>query len=165
MIRHVRRMSAVSALAFVLGGCGAGPAALDLIAEARKGLDMARQAQQAQHERIVAQTKAQAAALDEAFDRDVRMAEAGQITDTAGQPVEFTAEWVISARRGYAAARDMLHEQLARQRAAHAADADNLDAADKALEMAAELIVYRSSLTGRLKRHLLDIYGRMTDGQ
>ncbi len=165
MTRHVRWILPVAALAMAIGGCGAAPAALELIAQAQKGLDQARRAQQAQHEQIVAQMESQSVALDDAFDRDVRLVEAGKITDSSGRPVEFDAEWVISARRGYAAARDVLGEQINRQQASHEDDADNLDAADEALEMAAELIVYQSSLTGRLKQRLLDIYGRLTQGK
>ncbi|MCJ7544568.1 MAG: hypothetical protein MUP47_08425 [Phycisphaerae bacterium] len=160
MERPVRTLLAVPLLAAVLAaivpcGCTAAPATLELIAVGRRALVEAKDTQTAQHAQLVEHIEAQQAALDAAFDVDVTLAAAGGITDAQGQPVQFTPQWVISARRGYIAARDALAEQVRTAEAAHAIRQDNLTAADEALDMASQLIVAQWNITERLKTFLL----------
>lgn len=133
-------------------GCGAPPAAMELIAVARKGLADASTLEKSRHAEALSRLDAQKAALDSAFDADVRLVEAAKIRDAAGKPVPLSAEWVISARRGYAAARDALAEQHRRVQAEHACHLDNLSAADEALGMASRLILQHYALAQRARQ-------------
>ena len=109
------------------------------------------------HEVEVQRLATQAAALDAAFDADVKLAAAGAICDAEGKPVELTPEWVISARKGYAAGRDILADEVRTAEATHRTGQDNLAAADEALEMATELTVWQSDLSERFKQHLMTV--------
>jgi len=131
-------------------------ATLDLIAVARAGLADARQAQQQSHEALLRQFVQQQAALDAAFDADVRLAEAGAIRDAQGQPVALDARWVIAARKGYVAARDATARQASDAQAVHATRQDNLAAADEALQMAWTLIVEQQGLNLRMRQYLME---------
>jgi len=131
----------------VAGGCGAPPATLELIDVARKALSGASAYETDRHADALKRLDAQASALDAAFDADVRLAEAGKITNAAGEPVRLTGAWVISARTGYAAARDAVAEQHRRLQAAHDTHLDNLQAAADALDLASRLILQQYALT------------------
>ncbi len=111
------------------------------------------------------QIEAQQAALDAAFDADVALAAAGGLKDPNGQPVPFSPQWVISARRGYTAARDVLASQVRQADAAHSVHQDNLAAADEALDMASQLIVAQWNIAERLKTQLVAAQRRLTNGQ
>ncbi len=63
---------------------------------------------------------------------------------------------MISARKGYAAARDLLAEQLRSNESAHATRLDNLQAADESLEMATQLIIQQSAIADRVRMQLLE---------
>lgn len=152
-------------LACVVTGCTAPTATLDLITIARKATGSARDAEDAQHAEIIKHLKRQVAALDSAFDADVRLAERGGIPSPTSQPVKLTAEWVISARKGYAAARDLLAGQMRSAEISHAARVDNLQAGDEALEMASQLIVRRWSVGERIGRKILETHGRLVHGK
>ncbi len=145
------------AAAAVLGGCGAPTATLELITVARKGIADARVGQEGLHAELVRRLGAQSAALDSAFDADARLAEAGQIKDAQGRPVALSAEWVISARRGYAAARDLLAGQIRSAEKTHATRMDNLSAADEALELASQLILSQWAVREQIRRRLLAV--------
>ncbi len=150
-------------LAAALAGCSASPAAVDLIAAARAGLAQARRAE-AQRQALEARgLEAQAAALDAAFDADVRAVAAGQV-GPAGDPTALSPEWVISARRAYATTLRALAQQQLRDQAAGAERLDNLAAADEALEMAGDLLVRQLQLAEPVRRRLMDIHGRWIDG-
>ena len=154
--------SAFLLTAVCLTGCGTDGATLELIKAAELGLDSAREGEQGHHERWQEQIEAQRAALAAAFDADVRLAASGQIIAADGQPVELSPEWVISARKGYAAALGMLAEQDRRAQAAHANRMDNLAAASQCLQMARELLLRRAELTGRVRGILERIERRWT---
>ncbi|MBS3734472.1 MAG: hypothetical protein KGY99_06045 [Phycisphaerae bacterium] len=141
-----------------LTGCGAPPATTELLAVARQGLAGAQQAESDHHAAALERIAARRAALDAAFDADVARVASGELTDAAGAPVALTAEWVISARKGYAAARDALAEQARAAEQAHATRADNLAAADEALAMAQELIVRQWALRDRVQKTVLTLY-------
>lgn len=157
--------AAVLLLAGVAGGCSPPSASLELIAVARQGMAAAKQAQQQYHQREADLLASQAAALDAAFDADVRLAAAGQITDAAGRPVPLTADWVISARKGYSAARDAVAGQIRSREASHAVEMDNLSAADEAMEMAARLILEQMSLSARFRQELMQAQERLAAGR
>ena len=140
-------------------GCGAPPATMELIAVARQGLADTSTLEKSRHAEAVGRLDALKAALDSAFDADARLIEAGKIQDAAGKPVPLSAEWVISARRGYAAARDALAQQHRHLEAEHACHLDNLSAADEALAMAGTLILQHYALTGRA-RQIIHALGR-----
>ena len=158
------RAAALAAIA-TLAGCSAPAATLDLITVARRGLADARQAQAAQHDEIVKHLTDRNGELDAAFDADVRLAAAGALKDASGKPIALTAEWVISARKGYAVGKGALSDQLRQAQAAHLARTDNLQAADDALDMAASLIVQQYSLLQRVSQHLLTLQRSLSHGQ
>lgn len=149
----------------VLGGCAAPPATMDLITVARKGLAMAKEAQASQHAEIVRHLESQSAAMDQAFDADVRLAATGQIKTADGQAVAFSPEWVIAARKGYAAARDTLRRELCDAQTANAARTDNLKAADEALDMASQLIVQQYSISEQVKLQLINVQRSLRNGK
>ncbi len=165
MVTGTRVLICLLIAACPLAGCSAPSATLDLITVARMGIKSASEAQAASHAELLQHYDAQAKSLDDAFDTDVRLIESGQIKDTEGNPLKLDAEWIISARKGYAAARDVIAEQKRGVEAAHAVNIDNLNAADEALDMASRLIVQQSSLTQKLKQHLINIQRRLIDGQ
>lgn len=152
----------LTALFIVPAGCQQ-TAAVDLITVARVGLADARDAQRHQHERLMQRLGQRKVALDDAFDADVRLAAAGAITDADGEPVALTPEWIISARRGYAAARDIVAEQMISAEREHAVHMDNIAAADEALEMAADLLLRHAAIAEPIRRKLLEIHGRWID--
>lgn len=146
--------------AVVAPGCSAPPATLELIAVARQGLAHAEAAEAEHHAQAAARLDTRRAALDAAFDADVRLVAAGRIRGEGGAPVELTPDWVISARKGYAAARDALADHARRAEADHAVRLDNLRAADEALDLAADLILRRQNLTARARRLIMNLHRR-----
>ncbi len=156
---------AVAMAGCLLAGCTAPPATVDLITVARKGLAMAKEAQASQHTEIVRHLESQSAALDSAFDADVRLAAAGQIKTADGQVAAFTPEWVISARKGYAAARDAMSTELRSAESANTARSDNLKAADEALDMASQLIVQQYSVSEQIKQQLINVQRSLLNGK
>jgi len=151
--------------ALMLGGCTPPVATLDLITVARTGLADAKAAQQQSHDTLVHQYAIEQSALDTAFDADVRLAEAGKLTDAQGKPVTLSGQWVISARKGYAAARDALATQVSQTQAAHEVRMDNIAAADEALQMAYDLIVQQQALDIRVKQYLTSLQRKATNGK
>lgn len=160
MITRVRMLRFFLLVVVLLTGCNAPTATLELITVARKGINSAVEGEKRQHAEVVRQLEAQMAALDSAFDADVRLVAAGQIKNPEDNPVELSPEWVISARKGYTAARDLLSGQIQSTRTVHAKRLDNLEAADEALEMASQLIVRRWNIAERIKEHVLNVQRR-----
>lgn len=158
MIARINLSVLVLALA-ASAGCRQ-TAAVDLIAVAREGLADARRAERRHHERHVEHLRRQKQALDDAFDADVRLAAAGEITDAEGEPVALTPQWVISARKGYTAARETVSGQILAASGAHAVRMDNLAAADEALEMACDLLLTEAAIAEPIRRRLLEAHGR-----
>ncbi len=159
---RLRRVPALLALlgAGLFVGCGAPPATLELIGVAQKALRETSALEKERHAEELRRLESMKAALDAAFDADVKLAEAGRITDAQGRPVRLSAEWVISARKGYAAARDALSEQQQRLQAAQATHLDNLAAAAEALTLARNLILQQASLSGRARQFLMSLQRR-----
>ena len=163
-----RRFATLATSAIViaaLSGCSAPTATLDLITVARKGLGMAGQAELEHQAQLTDQLNAQIASLDAAFDADVRLVAAGQIKDAQGGILTLTPEWVISARKGYAAARDLLAGQMRSAEAVHVTRLDNLQAADEALDMASQLIVQQWAVTERIRQELINMQRRLIHGK
>ena len=148
-------------LAGLVGGCSAPPATLDLITVARTALAEAQLAQDQQHQQLLSQLESSKASLDAAFDADVQLAAAGGIRDQDGNAVPMTPQWIISARKGYAAARDALDSQAQNMSAVHSQRQDNLRVADESLEMASQLILSQQSLDLRLQQQLLAAQQRL----
>ncbi len=155
--RKHKRSAIFAAIVIVLlvSGCRAPTGTLELIAVGRKGLTSAEQSRQQHQSQLLKFHKAQLAALDSAFDNDVRLVAAGQLKTLSDQPVAFDAQWVISARKGYAAARSIMSEQMRSAQAAGAIEKDNIRAADEALEMAAQLTVLQWNVGERIKQQFL----------
>ena len=166
MNARVRRLLvALAVLSACLNGCAAPQAAVDLIAVAREGLTGAKEAENQQHEYLMANLQAKIGALDAAFDADVRLAAAGGIQTADGERVTLSSQWVISARKGYSAARGAIAEQMQSAQAVHFVRQDNLQAADEALEMAGQLIVEHSLLGRRIRQALAKAKEELTDGE
>jgi hypothetical protein len=162
---RVRVCGVAAFLAVAFTGCGGPPATVDLITAARKGLALARESQAARHGEMLRQLGAQAGTLDDAFDADVHLAAAGQLKDAQGKPLAMTPEWVISARKGYATARDALAGQVRAEDAAHTVETDNLKAADEALDMAQRLIVEQWAIAGPMQQAILNAQRRLINGR
>ena len=168
-MQRIRRAAArlVALAGVTLGlvpvGCTAPPATVELIAVARKALTDAAALEGNRLAQSVQGLDEQAAALDAAFDADVRMVEAGKLADAEGEPVALTAEWVISARKGYAAARSALADQRRRMEAQHAACLDNLAAGGEALDLATQLILQQYALSQRAMRLVGALERRLSD--
>ncbi len=161
-MHKVTRLIFLHALMLVpLSGCGGPEAAMDLIAVGRKGIAHQKQALTATHSQLVRQLKATQAALDSAFDADVRLAAGRQIKDAEGSPIALSPEWIISARKGYIAARDAIAEQILSAESVHLIQQDNLHAADEALEMAANLVIQQALISDRIKQYLMKIQRRL----
>ncbi len=157
------RFTLSAAMAIGAAGCGGPDSTLDLLTVAQQGLHLAQEQQIQQHSRIVQHMQNNLIALDSAFDADVKLAAAGQIVGPDGQPVRLTADWVISARKGYTAARGMLTGQIQTTQASHAQSLANLQAAEDALQMAAELTVRRWQVAEQVKQHVLQTHRSLTD--
>jgi hypothetical protein len=140
-----------------LPGCRTPTATLDLIAIGRKGLASARKAQQSHQADLLRHHKARLASLDSAFDNDVRLVEAGQLKLPDGEEIKLSADWIISARKGYAMARTIMAEQMRTSQAAGAVEIDNINAADEALEMATQLTVLQWNVGERIKQQFLKL--------
>jgi len=163
MIGRNKALPLILLTAAALAGCAAPTATIDLMTVARKGIAYSQEAQSQQHAEILRRMADQAAALDAAFDADVRLVAAGQVKDAQGRPVELSPEWVISARKGYVAARGLLEKQMRSQELANAKQQENLVAADEALEMACQLIVQRWNVGQRVKQQLLKMQRRLVN--
>jgi hypothetical protein len=142
-------------------GCSAPTATLDLLTVARKGVQFARLREQQQHADARQRFNELAASLDQAFDADVRLAASGQLRNAGGQAVSLTPEWVISARKGYAAARDAVASQARTAETQHAMSMDNLDAADEALDMASQLTVRQWQISEQVRQTLINSQRRL----
>jgi hypothetical protein len=156
MTRQCRLFVIAAVWPLLAAGCAAPPATLDLISVAREAVAQAKADAKSRQAADSAQMQAQAAALDAAFDADVRLVAAGQLPDADGRPVELSAEWVISARKGYSAARALSEQNARSADAASRVALDNLDAADEALRMAADLVVANWNVSQRVKQYLMD---------
>ncbi len=157
MFTHARLFLASMLLAVAAAGCSAPLATLDLITVARKAIADAQEDQVAQHAELIRHLKARSSELDQAFDTDVQLVAAGQIKDASGKAVNLTPQWVISARKGYIAARNMINDQVRSADAAQATRLDNLKAADETLDMASQLVLRQWSIGQGFKDRLLSI--------
>jgi len=157
MIERNRIPSLLLLIVSLMAGCSAPAATLDLMSVAQNAIYSAREDAEQRHGEIVRMLKAQVAGLDAAFDADVKLAASGQIRTSDGQVAQLTPDWVISARKGYIAARDLLGEQIRAAETDHAIRQDNLKLADESLEMASELIVRQWNIAERIKQHILNL--------
>ncbi|MFP4054549.1 MAG: hypothetical protein ACLFV7_11880 [Phycisphaerae bacterium] len=147
------------------GGCGSSAAALELITVARRGLAGASEAEQQRYEQTREAIGRQVDALGRAFDADVRLVAVGRVTDADGNAVSLTPEWVIRARQGYTAGRDLLQREVLQQQAAHAVRMDNIAASDEALEMAGDILLRQASVGEKVRSMLKQVHRRWIDGE
>jgi len=97
-------------------------AQLNLVEQARRGLELEKHSAAQRAEFVRNYYQLQRGRLDQAFDADVR--EAGTLTK----------DWVIEHRKAYAAAVDAIHRQQIASAEAGASAARNLAAVDAALD-------------------------------
>jgi hypothetical protein len=97
-------------------------AQMDLVTQARKGIAMVAQASANRQDASAQLATIRRQRLDAAFDEDAR------------NQAELSADWIIDARKGYAAALDAYAKQRAADEAALAAERSNLAAVDAALQ-------------------------------
>jgi hypothetical protein len=95
---------------------------IDLVTQARKGVATLAQASANRNDPIAQLAKIRRDKLDAAFDEDAR------------NQVELSADWVIDARKAYAAGLDEFAKQQAANEASLAAEKSNLSATDAALQ-------------------------------
>lgn len=154
----MKRTSILIVMALVLAslsGCATHQAVMDQITQAERGLNSAADSLTAQHQELLDARKTQMAALDAAFDADVRLAATGKIVDAQNVPITLTADWIISARKGYVAGRDIIAESIRTEQKAHDTDLDNITASREALGRAITLIVMQSNLSENTKGWVL----------
>ena len=152
----VLRILCVAVALIFLTGCQTPAAVLDLVRIGQMGLDDARVAQQKLYAKRTQSRQTQLAALDAAFDADVRLVAAGAVKTPDG-PVALDADWVISARKGYGAARSLLEQQSRDDLAAHAIELDNLRAAHEALQLANQLVVSQWNAGAQIKQQFMQL--------
>ena len=150
----------VATLLAALAGCTSPPATLELVGVAQKALSDARVYQDQRHQEAMGNLDSLASSMDAAFDADVRLVAAGGITAPDGKAVALTPEWVISARKGYAAGRDTLTAQRQRMESGHSQQQDNLSAAAEALDLAKALIIQSSVLNEQARHILMSLQGK-----
>lgn len=148
---------ALIAATITLCSCATPTATTDLIAVGKMGLDQAATAERQAHARLMDALDRQKHTLDAAFDADVRLAANRSLQTAAGEPIELSAEWIIAARQGYAAARDEISRQQQAERSAHLQQLDNLQAATEALDLAAELTVLQWNVGEQIKQKFLQL--------
>ena len=156
---------AVAAAGALFAGCAAPPATVELVNVARQALADASELADARRADDLARLDELAGALDAGFDADVRLVAAGGLIGPDGQPVGLSPEWVISARKGYAAARGALADQRTRRADQTAREKDNLAAAGEALDMAMQLILQQYAVGERLRNLLLTAQRRIVHEQ
>lgn len=144
-------------LLLVLSGCRTPAATLELIAIGQQGLASARQAETEYLQDRQEEYRRQIEALDNAFDADVRLVASGALKDDNDQSVELSPQWVMSARKGYSAARGLIEDQHRLTRDTHRVRMDNLDAAAEALDLAGMLIVQQWSVSEQIKQTYLKL--------
>jgi len=164
MFKLANRTLFAACASAVLAGCTLPSATIDLIRVAQKGLADERQAVEATHDQLIEQLEGRQASLDAAFDADVRLAAGGQIEDPKGNPVALSPEWIISARKGYIAARDAIGGELVNVELVRQSRLDNLHAMQEALSMATDLVIRQSLLAENVKQYLSRIHRRLTGG-
>ncbi|HEX8342775.1 MAG TPA: hypothetical protein VF624_17865 [Tepidisphaeraceae bacterium] len=116
-------------LFMAVAGCAVYDAQLGLIGQSHEGVRLVRESLVGRARVDVARNAADRKRLDEAFDDDL-----------AARTGPIPAEWVLDARRAYAAAVDALHGRDEASLAARDADLQNLDAVDTALSELARLV-------------------------
>ncbi len=150
---------------FGFTGCGAPSGTLDLLTVARKGIELSAQQQSKQHAEIIKHLRDKLTSLDSAFDADLTLIEAGQIKDSNGQPIPLTGSWVITARKGYIAVRDILWDQIQSAETAHRQSLENIKTTHEVLERACELIVSQWQVAEKVKQHVLHVQRRILNEQ
>jgi hypothetical protein len=163
MNRHVNRWAVAAMLAMVVG-CG-DPAALELLTVARQAVAEARSDLAIDRDEYHARMALQFRMLDSAFDADVRLVGAGGITSAEGTPATLNPEWIISARKGYAVARDATVQQMLVAEANYAIRQDNLLAADEAIDQAGRLMLKWSLLSDDIQRTLIQSQEELIDAE
>ena len=151
------RSGLLLAMLAALAGCTSPPATLELVGVAQKALADAQAYQTQRHQEAMGNLESLASSMDAAFDADVRLAAAGGIVGADGKSVALSPEWVISARKGYAAGRDALAAQRQKMESGHAQQLDNLSAAGEALDLAKALIIQSSFLNEQARQILLSL--------
>ena len=122
-------------LLLLLPACADWTAAqLELVRQAERGVVSARRSAEAQSALIAAADEARRLELDAAFDADVRVRG------------ELSAEWVIEARRAYAAGLALLDEQRRHHEQAAEVDRRNALAAEAALTRLRDLLETQAAL-------------------
>jgi hypothetical protein len=116
-------------LIFAIPGCAVYDAQLGLIDQSHKGVQLVRESVVRRSAIDAARNAADRKRLDDAFDDDL-----------AARSEPVSPEWVLDARRAYAAAVDALHGRDEASLAARDADLHNLGAVDTALGELAALV-------------------------
>jgi hypothetical protein len=147
------------------GGCATPTATTELISQGLKGLEMARSAREQSHEIETKMYQQQLAALDAAFDSDVRLITAGGLKDKDGKAIALTADWIISSRKGYSAAACAITNHMVKAQQVYATDLDNIAAANEALQLANELVVMQWNVGERFKQQFLQLQQRSTKNE
>ena len=125
-------------LLLLLPACADWTAAqLELVRQAERGVVSARRSAEAQAALLAAADEARRLELDAAFDADVRVRGGGK---------GLSAEWVVEARRAYAAGLALLDEQRRQHERAAEVDRRNALAAEAALARLRDLLETQAEL-------------------
>ena len=133
-----------------LGGCSSYTASqAALVQKARKGVAVWASRESVRDEEVSRSYALKRAALDSAFDADVRQRAASAIGAGAGGSA-LDADWVIEARRGYAAGLSALAQAQSAALAANDAARRDAAATDAALEKLEWLLSIQSGFESLL---------------
>jgi len=146
-------------------GCTTPTATTELISQGIKGLELARSAREQSYTIETKMYQQQLASLNTAFDADVSLVSAGGLKDKDGKAVEMTAEWIISARKGYSAAVDSINEKMVKAQQVYSTDLDNITAANEALQLANELVVMQWNVAEKFKEQFLKLQQENTKNE
>lgn len=152
-------------MCLLCGGCATPTATTELITQGLKGLEMARSAREQSYAIETKMYQQQLAALDAAFDADAKLIASGGLKDKDGKAIEITADWIISARKGYSAAVGAVNNHMIKSQQVYATDLDNITAASEALQYANELVVMQWNVGERFKQQFLQLQQRSTKNE
>ncbi|MEM8873116.1 MAG: hypothetical protein AAGD32_02550, partial [Planctomycetota bacterium] len=127
------RATWLSVIVVLSGGCGTWTdAQVGLVDQAKRGTELLAESNAERSIRLRAELHLRRAALDAAFDADVR--------DASVRDAELDADWVIAHRQAYAIGLDALHKRQLEEATAADTDRRNARAALAALDRLAWLL-------------------------
>ena len=141
-------------------GCFDRNSDLELISIAQQGIVSAQRNNTKTHTQLINSYKLAKANLAIGFDNDVKLIEAGKILDSEGKPLGLNSQWIISSRKGYAKALEILDKSIEEENRFYIESLDNLSAASQALELIKKRILSSQKWESKTKLLISNIVER-----